>query len=880
LYSSGDNTRSESLRHKAVTKCASHFTNSNTSIRIHQFGHYGSARWLILYDKYDQALHEMMLAYPDNTTFLLLGFHRFWLSLVHSVAKKVMLNRTRAILLSNSEPLYNLYIICEQKFRQLIDDYQVTLRMPLFQCVTYFNIPWAYVCDGRNNCPDKSDEKDCSNQSAHIVKELLHSQKYQLDCYNHHPSKRCECIEGYFHCYNGGCISLNNLCDAIEDCSDGSDEYQCPPSSGVSALGKGRYSTHLIRSTSSLCLISTEWIQCSVLNQQCYIRHRICQYDHDDNGNLAHCTDGAYLQHFCKDISCSFGFKCVEAYCIPLRKVCDGKYDCPGRDDELFCEHFTCPSLLRCFHTNICVPPWEICDDVRDCPLLGEDEAYCKFQCPFFCECHGHAVICHQGQGLDDLVAKADKVKALTVRGLTTFNSSNSILNKFVSLLFLTLSNCSLTSVPHTIEKGVHSLKLTMYIDLSFNLLPYLSKMSFDLKYLLQLNLKHNIITSIHEETFHEHCALEVLILSHNLISSVNKHYFHSLKNLKVLLLEDNPIAVIHPHALVHLHYLQVLKTDMYYICCLAEQAEQCYPPTDSISSCHKLLQSVTMRVFIYFQLMTTLCNVAILVIPSKYRPANDYLERHLAVADLHMSLYLGIITGTDLIYSNTFWTVISTFQQSIICHIAGAINMLSYELSLIFKILISGLHAKYLTSIEPFSISKRVKLIAFIMWTSAFIISFSTVLMSHYKVAHIKMHHNLCLYVTMYGIVPQSPLEIVFQALYIAANTILIILICFFYLYVPYISYKSQRMSDLGKMQAKNKTSIAKLLLTTLLLVMPGLCSWFPLMVTLIITYVVKGVIEQTVFLYIIIIYVPITASLNPMLYFLRIWKLKNKNK
>jgi hypothetical protein len=80
--------------------------------------------------------------------------------------------------------------------------------------------------------------------------------------------------------------------------------------------------------------------------------------------------------------------------------------------------------------------------------------------------------------------------------------------------------------------------------------------------------------------------------------------------------------------------------------------------------------------------------------------------------------------------------------------------------------------------------------------------------------------------------------------------------------------------------MQAKNKTSIAKLLLTTLLLVMPGLCSWFSLMVTLIISYVVKGVIEQTVFLLIIIIYVPITASLNPMLYFLRIWKLKNKNK
>jgi len=72
-------------------------------------------------------------------------------------------------------------------------------------------IPRAWTCDGVEDCEEGSDERGCGSRTP-----LPDT-----------PS----CPTGTFTCLSGECVSLNSTCDSIPDCSDGSDESpSCAPS--------------------------------------------------------------------------------------------------------------------------------------------------------------------------------------------------------------------------------------------------------------------------------------------------------------------------------------------------------------------------------------------------------------------------------------------------------------------------------------------------------------------------------------------------------------------------------------------------------------------------------------------------------------------------
>ena len=134
-------------------------------------------------------------------------------------------------------------------------------------------------------------------------------------------------------------------------------------------------------------------IPCVPNHSKCFVINYLCVYDHDTFGHISHCRDGAHLLN-CRYIKCTNMFKCPRSYCVQLRKVCDGMYDCYDGEDENNCDNDICPGYLKCRGVEFCNYPTEVCDGYPHCPH-EDDEEVCDFRgCPTGCGCLGRSVVC------------------------------------------------------------------------------------------------------------------------------------------------------------------------------------------------------------------------------------------------------------------------------------------------------------------------------------------------------------------------------------------------------------------------------------------------------------------------------------------------------
>ncbi|EEB10772.1 low-density lipoprotein receptor, putative [Pediculus humanus corporis] len=112
-----------------------------------------------------------------------------------------------------------------------------------FQCRSSgLCISWFFVCDGRNDCPDGSDEQcqgpvcpsysfQCSFNGTCVSLAVLCDGKKNCPngedekfCMAEHRKESKNCPENTFQCGNGQCLPKYEFCNAIPKCADGTDE--------------------------------------------------------------------------------------------------------------------------------------------------------------------------------------------------------------------------------------------------------------------------------------------------------------------------------------------------------------------------------------------------------------------------------------------------------------------------------------------------------------------------------------------------------------------------------------------------------------------------------------------------------------------------------
>ncbi|KAM4872682.1 low-density lipoprotein receptor-related protein 8 isoform 5-T5 [Thomomys bottae] len=169
------------------------------------------------------------------------------------------------------------------------------------------------------------------------------------DCSDNSDEDDCPkktCADSDFTCDNGHCISERWKCDGEEECPDGSDEW---------------------KATCTRQVCPAEKLSCGPTSQKCVPASWRCDGEKD-------CEGGAD-EAGCATLCAPHEFQCSNRSCLAALFVCDGDDDCGDGSDERGCAGPACGRHeFRCGGGGACIPERWVCDRQLDCED-GSDEA-------------------------------------------------------------------------------------------------------------------------------------------------------------------------------------------------------------------------------------------------------------------------------------------------------------------------------------------------------------------------------------------------------------------------------------------------------------------------------------------------------------------------
>ena len=389
--------------------------------------------------------------------------------------------------------------------------------------------------------------------------------------------------------------------------------------------------------------------------------------------------------------------------CVPVYVRCNDVYDCPGHEDEADCERYSAHGFYRCRASRIHLHVSHMCDGHFQCPQK-DDELFCDWTCPNNCTCYGSTFFCSSSFSVYDY----GELRFLEGRGsgMKPADFANNIM-----LVHLGLASCGLTHLSLPTLHNLHSL------DLSDNHLRALN--SKDLRAvegLIMLSLSGNALSLQTLASLQPLPSLTVVDLSHlqfpvfnasisamfpnvqriNLtysdIRRVTPTVFQNLSDLRVLDLSGCPIKQFPGDVFNGLQQLEVVHSDNYKLCCSAIlpqgfNLKNCNAPPDDVSSCDALLRSNVFRALLAFfsaasLLGNSFCCFHCFLCSESSQCGFRVFVTHLCVSDFLMGVYLAIICIADSLYRGSYLWQDEHWKHSIVCQVAGVLSLLSSEVS------------------------------------------------------------------------------------------------------------------------------------------------------------------------------------------------------
>ena len=375
-------------------------------------------------------------------------------------------------------------------------------------------------------------------------------------------------------------------------------------------------------------------------------------------------------------------------YCLPVYVICNGVYDCPGRQDEAACDSYTCPGLFRCRDSKICLHPSHVCDGILQCPQR-DDELFCDLACPEHCTCYGLAFTCDEifDVGAHPNLRYLDASRSMLRPEELTGNSM---------LVFLALADCALVSANKLSLPNLQSL------DLSDNLIEFMDKGQLDSMpnlrvlflagnplrevlftgfsamdvffELISLDFSRTQLGQFDAGVLEPFTNLQIINFSNSNIDKVLADGFQPLVSLKVLDLRGCPMSTYPRDVFKGLTSLEEVYADNYKLCCPMTLPEgfnihKCQSQSDPVSSCDRLLKSNIFRVLLpVFASLAFFGNVGsllvrVVMINTWRRSSLDVFVTHLTLADLLMAVYLVcVLLHVFYIVLNLIIIIIMTF--------------------------------------------------------------------------------------------------------------------------------------------------------------------------------------------------------------------------
>ena len=489
-------------------------------------------------------------------------------------------------------------------------------------------------------------------------------------------------------CFSAQCVTRDKICDAQVDCLDESDEASC----GEEAYGD-RGIEH-IDAVPPPALVNFNAL--SIL----------------DSLTITPLRSGDNQSVVCPESH----FQCPgEGYCLPVYVICNGVYDCPGRQDEAACDGFTCPGFYRCRGSRVCLHASQVCDSMYQCPQR-DDELFCDLTCPESCTCHGRSFFCNQTFPC----LKYPDLRYLHARGSAL--SPRDLRNNSM-LIFLSLAACRVQVMDDFVFPNLHALDLSdnqiadvrvTYLESMPNLQvlflggnPVVSLFSDNEKNLSSfamlkwLDLSRVKIRVIDVSVLSAFPNLAKLNMSQSGVNTVEKGSLQTVTNLRQLDVRGCPLTQIPEDLFLGLDKLQAVFSDNYKLCCPATlptgfNLDRCVAAFDDISSCDALLRSDLYRVILFiFASLALLGNLGsfftrAIVFKSSGKSGFAVFVTHLSLSDFLMGLYLAIIGIADRLYLGTYlWNDVG-WKHSAACRLAGFISLLSSEVSAFIVCLIT----------------------------------------------------------------------------------------------------------------------------------------------------------------------------------------------